>query len=281
MKLVEKIKSVFARKDQPEHLRRGELGECAAKRHLQKIGLKFLTANFRSARGEIDLIFRDNDCLVFVEVKTRSSEDWTRPAAAVNARKRRLLSQTALDYLRRLKNPAVKIRFDIVEVLLADGAVREVRHLPNRSPWQSRIVTGETIVALCERGQNLRRSQTAATEIACANWENGTSFASSDMSQNLQLAVNIFWLTAVLGLGIWLFIRSVRRSDNRPKLILKWVLTGLVLLFVFEEVVPGFRGDDVSDMLDALMLMLICGGALAVTGETALPTFLPTGSQPL
>ncbi len=84
------------------------------------------------------------------------------------------------------------------------------------------------------------------------------------MSQNLQLAVNIFWLTAVLGLGIWLFIRSVRRSDNRPKLILKWVLTGLVLLFVFEEVVPGFRGDDVSDMLDALMLMLICGGALAV-----------------
>ena len=131
MSLVEKIKSVFARKDRPEHLRRGELGERAAKRHLQKIGLNFLTANFRSARGEIDLIFRDDDCLVFVEVKARSSEDWTRPAAAVNARKRRLLSQTALDYLRRLKNPAVKIRFDIVEVLLADGDVREVRHLPN------------------------------------------------------------------------------------------------------------------------------------------------------
>ena len=49
----------------------------------------------------------------------------------MDARKRRLLSQTALDYLRRLKNPAVKIRFDIVEVLLADGDVREVRHLPN------------------------------------------------------------------------------------------------------------------------------------------------------
>ena len=93
--------------------------------------MKFLTANFRSDRGEIDLIFRDGDCLAFVEVKTRSSEDWTRPAAAVNARKRRLLSQTALDYLRRLKNPPVKIRFDIVEVLLADGAVREIRHLPN------------------------------------------------------------------------------------------------------------------------------------------------------
>jgi len=131
MNFFEKIKSRFAGNAQPEHLRRGELGERAAKRHLQKLGLKFLTANFRSARGEIDLIFRDNDCLAFVEVKTRSSEDWTRPAAAVNARKRRLLSQTALDYLRRLKNPEVKIRFDIVEVLLADGDVREVRHLPD------------------------------------------------------------------------------------------------------------------------------------------------------
>ena len=116
---------------EPEHLCRGRLGERAAKKQLQRQGLKFLTANFRSDRGEIDLIFRDNDCLVFVEVKTRSSESWTRPAAAVNARKRRLLSQTALDYLKLLKHPPVKIRFDIVEVLLTDGEVREVRHLPN------------------------------------------------------------------------------------------------------------------------------------------------------
>jgi len=129
--LLGKIKSVFAGEEKPEHLRRGELGERAAKRHLQKLGLRFLAANFRSARGEIDLIFRDGDCLAFVEVKTRSSEDWMRPAAAVDARKRRLVSQTALDYLRLLKNPPVKIRFDIVEVLLADGEVREIRHLPN------------------------------------------------------------------------------------------------------------------------------------------------------
>lgn len=77
------------------------------------------------------MIFRENDCLVFVEVKTRSSEDWTRPADAVDARKRKLLSQTALDYLKLLKNPAVKFRFDIVEVLLSDGKVGEIRHLTN------------------------------------------------------------------------------------------------------------------------------------------------------
>ncbi len=131
MKLLEKLKAKFAGKKKPEHLRRGELGERAAKKHLQKLGLKFLAANFRSERGEIDLVFREGDCLVFIEVKTRSSEEWSRPADAVDARKKKLLSQTALDYLRLLKNPEVKFRFDIVEVLLADGTVRELRHLPN------------------------------------------------------------------------------------------------------------------------------------------------------
>lgn len=123
----------FGRRDDelPEHLRRGRLGEAAAKRELERHGLKFLTANFRSEHGEIDLVFRDSDCLVFVEVKARSSEDWVRPAAAVDARKRRLLSLTAEDYLRKLADRRVKWRFDVVEVLLADGEVREVRHVVN------------------------------------------------------------------------------------------------------------------------------------------------------
>lgn len=131
MSWLEQAKFWRAAKEAPLAHRHGALGERAAKKHLQKAGLKFLTANFRSQRGEIDLIFRDVDCLVFVEVKTRSSENWTRPAAAVNARKRKLLSQCGLDYLRLLKNPPLKIRFDVVEVLLQDGVVAEVRHLPN------------------------------------------------------------------------------------------------------------------------------------------------------
>jgi putative endonuclease len=131
MRLFEQFKWWGDKKDLPLSARHGQMGERAAKKHLQKQGLKYLTANFRSKRGEIDLVFREDDCLVFVEVKARSSEDWTRPAAAVDARKRKLLSQTALDYLRLLKNPEVKIRFDIVEVLLSDGEAREIRHLPN------------------------------------------------------------------------------------------------------------------------------------------------------
>lgn len=134
MSLWHRLRKLWAGKELPVHLQRGKLGEREARRHLSRLGLKFLTANFRSKRGEIDLVFRDADCLVFVEVKTRSTEDWVRPAAAVNARKRRLLSQTAFDYLKLLGKPPVKIRFDVVEVLLADGAVREIRHLPATFP---------------------------------------------------------------------------------------------------------------------------------------------------
>lgn len=131
MGLWQRITRWCAKDDTPVHLRRGQLGERAARQHLRRAGLKFLTANFRSKHGEIDLVFRDEDCLVFVEVKTRSSEDWVRPAAAVDARKKRLLSLTGLDYLKLLHNPPIKVRFDIAEVLLQDGEVKQVRHIPN------------------------------------------------------------------------------------------------------------------------------------------------------
>lgn len=131
MNLWRQLTGSLSPKPAVEHLTRGQLGESAARQHLRRAGMKFLTANFRSSRGEIDLVFRDADCLVFVEVKTRTSGGWTRPAAAVNTRKRRLLSQTALDYLKLLRQPPVKVRFDIVEVLLDAGVVTEIRHLPN------------------------------------------------------------------------------------------------------------------------------------------------------
>lgn len=131
MNLPARIRAWWHGHEKPLHLRHGERGERATKKQLRRQGLKFLTANFRSPRGEIDLIFRDRDCLVFIEVKTRSSEEWARPAAAVNRERRGRLTRAALDYLRRLRNPPVKLRFDIVEVLLRDGKVREVRHLPN------------------------------------------------------------------------------------------------------------------------------------------------------
>jgi tetratricopeptide (TPR) repeat protein len=84
------------------------------------------------------------------------------------------------------------------------------------------------------------------------------------MSQTLQIAADIFWLTIILGFGIWLFIRSLKRSENRPKLIFKWIFTAIVVGFVFATVVPGFREGGVEAM-SALFTMLVCGLALAIT----------------
>jgi putative endonuclease len=134
MSLWSLLRSIVSPSPAPVHLRHGRLGEQAARRRLRASGMKVLATNFRSPRGEIDLVLRDRDCLVFAEVKTRSNEDWTRPAAAVDAERRRRLSQAALDYLRRLRHPPIRVRFDIVEVLLADGKIREIRHLPDAFP---------------------------------------------------------------------------------------------------------------------------------------------------
>jgi putative endonuclease len=124
------------KKARPRHLVRGEIGEGVARRHLQALGLSFLSANYRSSRGEIDLVMRDGPSLVFVEVKTRAAGGWLRPAAAVNARKRRLLTLAALDFLSQIGNPLLPVRFDIVEVLVHDGERTEVRHLPNAFPME-------------------------------------------------------------------------------------------------------------------------------------------------
>lgn len=138
MALWAKLKFWSSRKEKPVHLERGSLGEDAARDFLKKQGLKFLTANFSCKEGEIDLIFRDGETLVFVEVKTRTAGGWTRPGKAVDDRKRRALIRTANEYLRLLKKPAVAYRYDVVEVLLTAGAVTELRH--NSNSFSSRTI---------------------------------------------------------------------------------------------------------------------------------------------
>ena len=95
----------------------GARGEKAAAKHLRRHGYKILTRNFRSGKAEVDLIARDKDWLVFVEVKTRQTEEFGAPSEAVQLEKQRNLSKAALDYLRQLGNPRIHFRFDIVEVV--------------------------------------------------------------------------------------------------------------------------------------------------------------------
>lgn len=124
----------------PAHLRRGSLGERAAADHLKAAGFQILATNYRCESGEVDLVARNRECVVFVEVKTRSQGQWLRPAAAVNRRKRQRICRTALRYLRDSGNPPVRIRFDIVEVILRNDVIETVRHLPNAFPMQDAVI---------------------------------------------------------------------------------------------------------------------------------------------
>lgn len=127
--------SLRSGKEKPEHLIRGERGEKLAESHLRKNGYKILTRRYRpkSGRGDIDLVAREKDVLVFVEVKTRSSEEFGRPVDAVNNEKRRHVRRAALDYLRRLGNPQLYFRFDVVEVVLDESGKKaaEIRLIRN------------------------------------------------------------------------------------------------------------------------------------------------------
>ena len=83
-----------------------------------------LYRNFRAPRGgEVDIVCRDGDELVFVEVKTRSTRDFGSPASAVNREKQALIARGALAWLRLLDNPDIIFRFDIVEVVIDDSGV--------------------------------------------------------------------------------------------------------------------------------------------------------------
>ena len=116
----------------PAHLRLGTRGERLAARHLRRRGFKILYHNFRGRQGgEIDLICRDGDTLVFVEVKTRTREDFGRPLEAVNRQKQRRLSLGGLAWLRLLGNPDILFRFDVVEVMMAEAAPPRIELIRN------------------------------------------------------------------------------------------------------------------------------------------------------
>jgi putative endonuclease len=95
----------------------GARGERAAARHLKRQGMRILVRGYRTPLGEIDLIARDGDTLVFVEVKARRQGV---PAEAVTPEKERRLTLAALHFLRRYNALDVRSRFDIVAIVWPD-----------------------------------------------------------------------------------------------------------------------------------------------------------------
>ena len=87
-----------------------------AARFLKKRGYKIIARNHRTRSGEIDIIAREGETLVFVEVKARTSDRFGSAKAAVTPQKQRQVAKVALGYLKMTDQSYAKARFDVVTV---------------------------------------------------------------------------------------------------------------------------------------------------------------------
>ena len=107
---------------------KGAMAERAASNYLIRKNYTLLDYNYTSQFGEIDLIFRDGNDLVFVEVKARDVRDHALPREYVDVRKQRKMILTAERYIKQ-KKLHLQPRFDIVEVFCEKGKIKSVNHL--------------------------------------------------------------------------------------------------------------------------------------------------------
>ena len=100
-------------------LKVAKIGEALAVKHLKARGCKILAQNYRARRGEVDIIVRDGEFTVFVEVKTRRSLKFGLPQAAVTLQKQRQISKVALAYLQTQNLMDAPCRFDVIAIHLS------------------------------------------------------------------------------------------------------------------------------------------------------------------
>lgn len=110
----------------------GRWGEKHCEKFLKRKGFKTLTRNYRCKTGEIDLVMVDSDgSLVFVEVKTRASEDFSPSEAAVNLTKKKRMARTARYFLAAHEIENRAFRFDVVTIVLGEKGRPELNHYEN------------------------------------------------------------------------------------------------------------------------------------------------------
>jgi len=94
----------------------GKEGEEAAVKFLVSNGYKIIKKNFRNNLGEIDIIAEDKDTICFVEVKTRSSDQYDSPFEAVSPKKQVKITRVAVSYLQSIDKMEAKARFDVIGI---------------------------------------------------------------------------------------------------------------------------------------------------------------------
>ena len=105
-----------------KHQQFGEKSESVAVNCLKKQGYKIIEINYRTKLGEIDIIAKQGETLVFIEVKARKSSRFGRPELAVTPKKQRKISMVALYYLKSTKQSNAKARFDVVAISSVNSA---------------------------------------------------------------------------------------------------------------------------------------------------------------
>lgn len=110
--------------------RKGDRGEDAALHYLRSRGFELVERNYRTRYGELDLVMRDGEVLVFVEVKWRAGLEYGSPVEAVDGRKRRAVRSMAEQYLADREPEFEEVRFDVVGILsgLGEDGIQHVRH---------------------------------------------------------------------------------------------------------------------------------------------------------
>lgn len=102
-------------------VQKGKSGEKTATEYLKAKGFEILFANYRYGHKEIDIIARDNNCIVFVEVKAGRSKTYGPPAGWVNLRKQKKLAEVATAFLQKHQFPGYDFRFDVVAIDASSG----------------------------------------------------------------------------------------------------------------------------------------------------------------
>ncbi|PHR30556.1 MAG: YraN family protein [Desulfotalea sp.] len=109
----------------------GQKGESIAAIYLKNKGYSIVKTNYRCNWGEIDLIARDGNVLIFVEVKTRTNNNFGGPTAAVDLRKQQQISKVAHHYLVTHHKDDIDARFDVVSILAPKDKKTEIQHITN------------------------------------------------------------------------------------------------------------------------------------------------------
>ena len=120
--------------DEAPHLLLGKLGEKAALNHLKYEGYRIRALNYRTKRGEIDIIAQDNNVIAFVEVRTLSSEDHGDALSTITHGKRSRLTRAANHYIEKYKLREMEWRFDFISVKIGSDKIPRLKLIRNAFP---------------------------------------------------------------------------------------------------------------------------------------------------